>query len=184
MRQICFVSTAASLKSYILPCQEAGGLLTREREALRRTLAVAPLRELKPEIIFTASDYASVQTAEIIACRLDLTGPVVISPLLGETPESIHFNRLLFLHARMQSLLFVLPSAGIHALESRLVGQVLSPDIGPAEILALELSGRRKQSPARLLWRTQEGRLIMPLPAEPTKNEALASHSADFAEVP
>lgn len=160
MRQISFVSSAASLKSCILPCQEAGGLLSRERQQLRQSLAVAPLSSLAPEIIFTTPDFASIQTAEIVAGHLQLDGPVVITPLLSEDPQPLYFNRLLFLHARMQSLIFVLPSTGIQQLAVSLFGLAELPELGPGEVLALELSGRRRQPPARILWQTCCGVLI------------------------
>lgn len=159
MRQVSFVSTAACLKSYILPCQEAGGLLTRERESLRRNLAVAPLENLKPEIIFTTGDIASIQTAEHVAARLGLDGPLIITPLLDEEPQPLYFNRLLFLHARMQSLVFVLPRDGIRRLARELLGQTVVPDIGPGEIMAFELDGRRNRVPGSLLWEARGGRL-------------------------
>jgi len=160
MRQVSFVSTAACLKSFILPCQEAGGLLTREREKLRRNLAVAPLGSLAPEIIFTTNDIPSIQTAEYVAARIDLAGPVIITPLLEENPHPLYFNRLLFLHARLQSLVFVLPQVGIHQLATGLFGLKEIPEIDPGEIMAFELSGRRREAPARLLWRTRDGEFL------------------------
>lgn len=182
MRLISFVSTAASLKSCILPCQEAGGLLARERQQLRQALTLAPLASLAPEIIFTTPDFPSIQTAEIVAAHLRLDGPVVITPLLNDDPQPLYFNRLLFLHARMQSLVFVLSATGIHHLAARLFGLTELPELEPGEILSLEVPGRRRQPPARIVWQTCKGVLIDPrrgLPPVPS-----GAGPAEFAETP
>jgi len=173
MRQISFVSTAACLKAFILPCQEAGGLLTLERQQFRKTLAMAPLEDLAPEIIFTTNDIASIQTAEIVAARLDLAGPVIITPLLEENDQGLHFERLLFLHARLQSLLFVLPQERLQRLASDLLGQPEVPDIGPGEVMAFEIGNRRRQLPSRLLWQTREGVLMRETAVEPMRPSPL-----------
>ena len=134
--------------------EEQRYLTSEGREAFNLNSLHFRERGMEPDLILTSPLIRSVQTAEILACTLGFTGPLLVEPLLAPGFGRSQLRRLLNQHEAIKELVLVGHEPDLSLLVTSLLGIRVHFTLKKGDLVAMEIDAKGK---AAFRWRTYKG---------------------------
>ena len=106
-----------------------------------------------PDVVFSSPLVRAVQTAEILAERLDHTGPVVVARQLSPGFDRGKLDSLLAEAGNPREAAFVGHEPDLGELAASLLSVAGNLPLRKGAVMALEFEGKRAKWKAKFLWR-------------------------------
>ena len=128
--------------------------LTPKGRLVFRKVARRVRREgVTPDVVFSSPLVRAVQTAEILAERLDHTGPVVVARQLSPGFDHGKLDSLLAEAGNLREAAFVGHEPDLGELAASLLSMPGGFSLRKGAVLALEFEGKGARGKAKFLWR-------------------------------